>query len=250
MSIGTFLFHMTLSQEGQFLDELPMMYLVLMSLRWAFDSPTRRVWLRPALWMYAATFSVVYALLPELFALFIVPFIVMSAMAMVQSWRILSAHREEAPESPAVPLIIFAISLYAMSFVVWVTSEHLLCPELRDFNVHACFHLMSALGPYCWLVAISYQWAWADGLRPSIVFSAPSYGKGGLWFLGLPYLELEGRAVQKPSPRSKSPLSGRTRSKILQGGPVAGRVSRAKYERSPSPVPRSRALMLAAGAML
>lgn len=161
VGIGSVAFHGTLLRPSQALDELPMIYSGLTFLyvvRWRRgDAPVvRRRW-QAGLLVYAIAFTAAYFVLPQYFVFFIVTYALAVTAIVVQSARI-------SWGSEADPLRKRLLTLAAGAYVggvalLWV-PEHILLPcdhWLQSLQLHAWFHLTSAVGSYAWLVWAVYD---------------------------------------------------------------------------------------------
>lgn len=161
VGLGSAAFHGTLLRWAQALDELPMVYCGLAfvyALRWRTDEglERRRIW-QVGLLVYAAAFTVVYALLPSLFLFFILVYAGLVTWLVVRSaWVSFRVKRD--------PRRVGLFALSAGSYVggvfgLWI-PEHVLLPcdhPLQSLPLHAVFHLTSALGSYAWLLWAAYD---------------------------------------------------------------------------------------------
>lgn len=166
VGIGSILFHGTLQYYGQALDELPMIYasLVFMyaSLEAAQAAP-RRWWLPYVEGVYAAGFSVAYFASPFFFPVFIVGYGAAVTLIILQSYRVYVVYRDEAGVSARWQRVLFwvAATTYPFAFLFLWLPENALCPlypELfHKLNLHAIFHVVTTISPYCYVVFMTYH---------------------------------------------------------------------------------------------
>jgi len=161
VGLGSVAFHGTLLRLSQALDELPMIYSGLTFLyvvRWRRDgAASARRWWQVGLLAYAAAFTVAYFVLPQYFIFFIITYAVAVTAIVVQSARI-SWGAEADPLRQR--LLTLAAGAYVGGVALLWVPEHILLPcdhWIQGFQLHAWFHLTSAVGSYAWLVWAVYD---------------------------------------------------------------------------------------------
>lgn len=163
VGLGSAAFHGTLLRTAQAADELPMVYLGLLTM-WMVAQRERATGegrgLAVALGLYGAVFTVAYGQIEGYFGLFIATY------AGAVTWVVLrSAWLTWGREGPADlgRLLGGAALTYLGTLAVCWIPEHVLLPcdhPLQSLPLHAGWHLGAGFGTYLWLV-----WAVADRRR-------------------------------------------------------------------------------------
>jgi dihydroceramidase len=168
-SVGSMLYHGTLTREGQVLDELPMIYTAGTFLFCVLEAPTShmraRAWIARLLLVLGALFTGIYVLLPELFSVFLGAYLCAVALIIERS---VAAIRAPSPSGSVaaklasthrgtqVRLLIACVAVYGFGFLIW-NIENMYCGQMSPVfaytgSWHAWFHLCSAFAPYAWIV--------------------------------------------------------------------------------------------------
>ena len=201
---GSLAFHGTLMRTGQVLDEIPMLWGVLMLLYCAYQhaverrrrleggasanapTPTRLLVLRGVLLFYALSATGVYFSFG--FDIFILLYGVSVACLVLGAFYAIFTATPPTGAEPRRLMRAAALSYVGGVVAFWLPSE-LLCdsvPLLQRLPLHAIFHLTSAAGPHLGLTAFAF--ARFEHERPK---APPS-----LWFAGLPAID-RGAALHK-----------------------------------------------------
>ncbi|MFT7623321.1 MAG: dihydroceramidase [Myxococcota bacterium] len=170
IGLGSVAFHGTLLKSAQALDELPMIYCSLtlvyaLANRTEIGTPKSRRW-AIGLTAYAVAFTVAYALLPQLFELFIV-----SYGLIVGGVVIVSARLSWGPTGTPThkKLYYWAAGGYLSGvFFLWM-PEHvfLACDHpAQAAHLHAWFHSTSVVGTYSWLLLLIWDHLTVNGHTP------------------------------------------------------------------------------------
>lgn len=167
IGVGSTGFHGTLLKMAQAADELPMVYASLVfayALRWrraprepdAATAARMRVW-RYGLAGYAVAFTIGYFTFDAYFVLFILTYAFIVAAVVIASGFI--TFRLES-DAALRRLFWWSSGAYVAGVVgLWI-PEHVLLPcehPLQAIQLHAWFHLTSAIGSYAWI-----RWAMHD----------------------------------------------------------------------------------------
>lgn len=161
VGVGSAAFHGTLLRGPQALDELPMIYLGLITV-WCVhlrDRPASDgLGLGLAMGVFAALFSVTYALIPQYFPFFVATYAGLVTWLVVRSvhltWR--------GPAQLQRLLTGSALTYLGTLSLCWI-PEHVLLPcdhPLQALQLHAWWHLGAGWGTYLWIV-----WAVVDRRR-------------------------------------------------------------------------------------
>ena len=164
VGLGSAAFHGTLLRWAQAVDELPMMlssmvFIYILRFRRdgddmfgrGADQRARRGWIL-GLTAYAAGYVAAYFLFADLFVFFVGTYALSVVWISVQTYRLAFG----AEGSPVLRRLFFcSIGAYVGGFVVLWIPEHVLlgCAHpLQHAQLHALFHLTSALGTYAWVL--------------------------------------------------------------------------------------------------
>jgi dihydroceramidase len=156
VGIGSILFHGTLKYSGQVVDELSMVYAVSTFLFIALEmGPTvQRKWLAAAIVAYDAAFTIVYALAPRYFDLFVVLFFLGCVLTVLQSVYIYRLTYDQRLRR----LFWVGFALFGLGFFAAWIPDMLFCESVGWLNLHAWFHITSAIAPYWWTVWASHNY--------------------------------------------------------------------------------------------
>jgi dihydroceramidase len=181
VGLGSVAFHGTLLRLAQAADELPMIYTglaFLHVLRWRAagrppDPDERRRMRRWALGLvgYAVAFTVAYLFLAAWFLPFILTY------AGIVAWIVLRSGQLSligAPEPGRRRWLLLSAGSYVGGVLLLWIPEHVLLPcdhPLQAAQLHAWFHLTSAVGSAAWL-----GWALHDRRLALAALSAASRG--------------------------------------------------------------------------
>eukprot|EP01063_Lacrimia_lanifica_P007986 TRINITY_DN15133_c0_g1_i1.p1 TRINITY_DN15133_c0_g1~~TRINITY_DN15133_c0_g1_i1.p1 ORF type:complete len:277 (+),score=89.10 TRINITY_DN15133_c0_g1_i1:88-918(+) len=191
IGIGSAAFHGTLTRGGQLLDELPMMWGSCTFLAATIASHGRLLaarrtrvisliytWAAAATWLYFA-FG---------FEAFIVMYSVTVACVVLASY-----HAARTPAHPQRPnaanqtlkkqLAGLAAGVYVAGFALFWIPEQVVCgnrlertdarPGVARLQLHAWFHIMSAVGPYIFLVFLAVLEVDAEGETGRLAWTRP-----------------------------------------------------------------------------
>ncbi len=158
VGVGSALFHGTLLRTAQAADELPMVYtgLTFVYALAARTSP-RRTRLALALFAYGVAFTVAYVALAEWFHFFAASYTLLVAYIAIRTGVVSMRIEREAGRRRW--FLIAVLAYVGGSVVLWV-PEHYVLPcdhPLQALQLHALFHLTSAVGSCAWV-----QWALHD----------------------------------------------------------------------------------------
>lgn len=152
VGLGSVAFHATLLRSAQAADELPMIF---SGLAFTYALLARDVRVRPRLALglvvYAVAFTAVYYWLSELFVFF-----ALSYAAVVAFIALRTGHLSlfAAAEKGRRKWFIVAFGAYIGGFATLWVPEHVLltCDHaLQSLELHALFHLTSAVGSCAWI---------------------------------------------------------------------------------------------------
>lgn len=158
VGVGSAAFHGTLLRGPQALDELPMVYLGLITV-WAVQLRERPEgeggWLAAGMAVFAAAFTLTYAMIPQYF-----PFFVWTYAGLV-TWLVLRSVAVTARGTPQMQRLLAGSALTYLGTLVgcWL-PEHVWLPcdhPLQALQLHAWWHLGAGWGTYLWIV-----WAIVD----------------------------------------------------------------------------------------
>lgn len=177
VGVGSTAFHGTLLRSAQALDELPMIYsglafLYIVRHRIDAEARRRRYW-QVGLLSYAAAFTVAYFALPAYFVFFIVSYAAAVTLLVLWTARVSFVTASDRPRRRL--FLLSAGSYVGGVFLLWV-PEHVLLPcdhPIQGLQLHAWFHLTSALGSYAWLLWAAYDRQAVKGRRPARTFPVP-----------------------------------------------------------------------------
>ncbi|KAK4536528.1 hypothetical protein CDCA_CDCA08G2553 [Cyanidium caldarium] len=161
VGVGSALFHATLWRSMQLLDELPMVYVVLVQLwvlleRWSVRRGRRRGLGRAlAFSIGAAAFTVSYVWIWRSALWHQVVFGALMVWVTLLSVRCL----RETAQVRARRLYTTSVALYAVGFVLW-NVDNQFCHWVRPLHLHAVWHLCMATG--AWL---AFSFVLYDRLR-------------------------------------------------------------------------------------
>lgn len=182
VGLGSVAFHGTLLRYPQAADELPMVFLSLICvyiLRFrqappeASEGTRRRRW-GLALGAYGLAFAVAYFVIPSSFVFFLISYSVVVAFVVVQTWHLVFQRRPYLKR-----LFYTAFGCYLGGFVLFWVPEHLLLPcdhPLQSLQLHAWFHVTSAVGTYAWILLLLYDRMESRGERPLLNGLPPFVG--------------------------------------------------------------------------
>lgn len=156
VGVGSMAFHGTLLKISQALDELPMIYCGLALLyclvcRTTTDVARLRRW-GLGLGLYAGAFTLSYVTFEAYFVFFIWSYASIVAMLAVGALRL--AFGAQGSRTHRVLVLTSVLSYVGGVFVLWI-PEHILLPcdhPLQALELHAWFHLTSAVGTYAWIL--------------------------------------------------------------------------------------------------
>lgn len=168
IGLGSMGFHGTMLKAAQASDELPMIYGSLVYtyiLRWRGVpelSPSPAVRRSQGRWVlglfaYGVAFTSAYFTLKDYFVFFIFTYALLVAWICIRSWQI--AYRGER-SAELQRLFLLSAGVYVGGFALLWVPEHLLlaCSHpLQALNLHAFFHLTSAVGTFVWLLFAIYD---------------------------------------------------------------------------------------------
>jgi dihydroceramidase len=155
VGFGSVAFHGTLLRSAQASDELPM---VLAGLTCAYvllcrhdRSAARSPWILPVLMTYAVTVAVSYFVVHHYFQLFMAAYVLIIAYLSVVTARV-AFWEDGRPGMRAffgwsVGSYVGGVMLLWLPEHVWLGCDH----PLQRLQLHALFHLTSAVGSYAWL---------------------------------------------------------------------------------------------------
>lgn len=166
VGIGSMLFHGTLQHYGQAADELPMIYASLVFAYAAVEMShvvPRQRWLPYLEAAYAAGFTAAYFSFPFIFPIFVAAYGVAVLLIIAQSHRIYRTYREAAGKAGRWQRGLFwvAATFYPGGFLLLWLPENALCPLYPQLfgalHLHALFHLVTTVSPYCYVVFMTYH---------------------------------------------------------------------------------------------
>lgn len=166
VGVGSILFHGTLQHYGQAADELAMIYTSLAFAYVVLESGhvnTRNFKLLLIECAYAVGFSFAYFSSPLFFPYFVAAYAGTVLLIIYQAFRILRVYWDEITEAARWQRCLFLVgaTFYPGGFLLLWIPENALCPLMPEvlqwFNLHAVFHIVTAISPYCYLVAMTYH---------------------------------------------------------------------------------------------
>ena len=175
VGLGSIGFHASLRWGGQALDELSMVACVLAYLNAVLERHEHRTypWLPNALLAYWCAFAVVYALLPQLFSLFVITFAVLSVVVFAAS-TLYAGAKEPRLKS----LFWVGMVCYITAFLACWLPDTLLCARLPGgLYLHAWWHLLSAVAPWCLSVFVTARW-YEERLEEAVAAAAAAPPRG------------------------------------------------------------------------
>lgn len=180
-------FHGTLLAAAQASDELPMVYLSLVFayiLRWrhAPDAPDPQTRAAMRRWMlglglYGVVFTALYFSFEAYFQLFIWTYAAIVTYLVVQTLR-LSFGAQGHPTERRLFLLSGGVYVGGVG-LLWIPEHVLLGCEhpAQAFQLHAFFHLTSAVGTYAWLLWALHHRSRALGEEVSLTLWPPYLGR-------------------------------------------------------------------------
>lgn len=153
VGVGSISFHGTLQYWGQALDELAMVWCVTAMVYFTIDNhgdkQRTRPWIAWALAVFAALFTAFYWYAKEgpFFVCFVVLFASMSVYVMWGSYQL----HTRTTCLPLRRLYFLGNITWALSFLVFWLPDKLLCSHTQGYQLHAVFHVLSALAPWWYL---------------------------------------------------------------------------------------------------
>jgi len=169
VGVGSVAFHATLLRLAQASDELPMIYAGLLFaylLRWRSEPADRtaaRRW-QAAMALYALAFTLAYLFVAGAFVFFIASY---AALVAWISLRTVQLALVAGSSQRAGEMGLLAVGAYVGGFLLlWLPENVLLSCDhpLQRLQLHALFHLTSALGSTAWvLFALADRAAVLDG---------------------------------------------------------------------------------------
>lgn len=150
VGVGSIAFHATLKFELQMLDELPMLYLVLVIVFTLVDGSRKLAW---ALTAYAMVLTLLASSTRGRveFYVFQVSFGSLELFALTKTYLL---QRTAAP--PVKRTYAIGMSVYAIAIAVWF-SDTRFCSLVGAFRLHAVWHVMVSCGFYLLLRVIAAQ---------------------------------------------------------------------------------------------
>jgi dihydroceramidase len=158
VGLGSMAFHGTLSNWGQSLDELPMLWAAssLLYLSLEPGRTVKRAWLAPAIFVYCLITTALYltgTFLPKLLAPYnalVFVYFLGSYMVLVLSQFYFAVLLSlDCPSQPqAWGLLMRAAVFYISGFFFLWLPDLFYCKLVQAFSFHAWFHLTSCVGPY------------------------------------------------------------------------------------------------------
>ncbi|HKP60154.1 MAG TPA: ceramidase domain-containing protein [Polyangiales bacterium] len=155
VGFGSMAFHGTLLRSAQATDELPMVFsglsYVYVLLCRHDQSRARSPWILPVLTTYGVTVAVSYFVVHRYFQLFMTAYALIIAYLTVATAHV-AFREDDRPEMRAwfgasVGSYVGGVVLLWLPEHVWLSCDH----PLQRLQLHALFHLTSALGSYAWL---------------------------------------------------------------------------------------------------
>eukprot|EP01012_Entosiphon_sulcatum_P058043 TRINITY_DN81975_c0_g1_i1.p1 TRINITY_DN81975_c0_g1~~TRINITY_DN81975_c0_g1_i1.p1 ORF type:complete len:247 (+),score=26.19 TRINITY_DN81975_c0_g1_i1:158-898(+) len=161
IGLGSVAFHSTLTATGQLLDELGMIYAGPVFL-YSIAIRTHSTAAALASVGYCLVFTAAYFLLPQLFVMFVCTYVAAVVLIFVITARI-CLRRSTPSKQRRIAMTGYAV--YAFAFLIWNIDVHF-CEQVQWMHLHAWFHLLSALGPYFWVVFAAYERCRITGRHP------------------------------------------------------------------------------------
>jgi hypothetical protein len=155
-----------------------MIYAVSVFLYTALEQEQKlRRWYFPYLLVaYNVAFTLTYIFIPAYFTVFVITFIASCVWLVALSVDVYKRTRDARMRR----LFLFGVGLYAVAFFFMWIPDNVFCGSIGFMQLHAWFHLCSAVAPYWWAVFIVlnfYQRAHESRLEQ--VRAAAAAGGGG-----------------------------------------------------------------------
>eukprot|EP00927_Polykrikos_kofoidii_P080167 TRINITY_DN77058_c0_g1_i1.p1 TRINITY_DN77058_c0_g1~~TRINITY_DN77058_c0_g1_i1.p1 ORF type:complete len:290 (-),score=15.99 TRINITY_DN77058_c0_g1_i1:78-947(-) len=168
VGLGSVAFHGTMTHVGQASDEIAMIYASLIFLHAVLEiEQSERSWSAmkaPIVeTVYAVLFTVCYFKFPEAFAGFVCAYIGCIAILLRQTCQAYSTYVSDVSEAGAWQRWLFhgSYGTYALGFLLLWVPENSLCPlwpeAMQYLQLHAWFHLLSAVAPYNFIIFITFH---------------------------------------------------------------------------------------------
>uniref|UniRef100_A0A6B2LEL4 Alkaline ceramidase n=1 Tax=Arcella intermedia TaxID=1963864 RepID=A0A6B2LEL4_9EUKA len=159
VGLGSMAFHGTLLYAGQAWDELGMIYGTVVFLYVIFEMETKHGqlkygWLRYGLVAYCIVYSWVYLFFPNFFIIFVITYI---GMVLYLSYKSYLIYSQPSTPKDAKHLLLIGVGTYVLVFFVMWLPDILLCHNTQWMNLHAWFHLGSAVGPYSIMTFLCFE---------------------------------------------------------------------------------------------
>ena len=145
--ISSFYFHATLSLFSQLLDEFSIIFLLFNTLLMLYKDNNKRLFIKS----YTITHSIIMCYYPliNIPVLFLIGFYL---------WSILRKRFRKYKENSFRRYWYRAQIFFILSLICWF-SDKFLCKYVKKFNLHACWHIFSAItGYYTILVSIFLEY--------------------------------------------------------------------------------------------
>lgn len=167
VGVGSLLFHGTLQHVGQATDEVGMVCASLAFLYVVLEAShypeARRPWLPWAEALGAIAFAAAYLSSPFFFPFFVAAYAAMVLLIIHQTYRLYLLYRDEDGAAARWQRTLFwtAALGYPGGFLLFWVPENALCPLypwlFQVLNLHALFHLVTTMSPYCYVVFMTYH---------------------------------------------------------------------------------------------
>lgn len=159
VGVGSALFHGTLLRTAQAADELPMVYT---GLTFVYALASRRFEGRASIaWAlagYGVAFTVAYVALAEWFQFFAASYTLLVAYIVIRTGVVSLKDERDAGRKK---WFLIAVLAYVGGSVLFWVPEHFVLPcdhPVQALQLHALFHLTSAVGSCAWVQWALYDW--------------------------------------------------------------------------------------------